>query len=76
MGKMAMLGLMVVLVYVGGTIYAEGSRNAFGGAFSFLAAGDDLPERASEAIATHKRVGKLAEDRINAGAERYEKFEP
>ena len=45
MGKMVFLAMMGGLIYVGMEIYDEGARNAFGGAFAFLAAGDDLPEQ-------------------------------
>jgi len=72
MGKLIVIAMMVGLVWVGATLYTEGARHAFGGAFSFLAAGDDLPERASEYASTPQRVGARAERSIQEGAARYE----
>lgn len=71
MGKLLVLATMVGLIWVGTEIYDQGARNAFGGFFSFLAAGDDLPERASEYASTPQRVGELVDQRIQQGADRY-----
>ena len=72
MGKMFIMAMMLVLIWAGMKIHTEGARHAFGGAFSFLAWGDQLPEQASEAVSNAKRVGEAVDHRIKESAARYE----
>jgi len=72
MGRAFGFAVMAGLIFIGATIYVDGPRNAFGGAFSFLAAGDDMPERASEYVSTPQRIGARVESSIQSGADRYE----
>jgi hypothetical protein len=74
MGKIVGMLLMVVAIWVGMEVYNEGADRAFGGTFSFLKAGDDLPERAVHRVSTPKRVGKKVDAAIRGGAERYERL--
>jgi hypothetical protein len=53
-------------------INTRGADNAFGGTFSFLNAGDDLPEKASAFVTTPRRMGAKVDAAIHEGAARYE----
>ena len=72
MGKLAVLIMMIGLIWIGMQVNSDGVDNAFGGAFSFLNARDDLPEKASEFVTT--RVGAKVDSAIQEGAARYEKM--
>lgn len=72
MGKLVVMTMMVGLCWVGLEVYTEGPRNAFGGVFSFLSAGDDMPEKAVEYVSTPQRVGRKVDAAIQEGAARYE----
>jgi hypothetical protein len=74
MGKLVVLLMMVGLIWVGSRIHQEGADTAFGGAFSFLTLGDDMPEKASAYVSTPRRVGAKVEASIQQGAARYEKI--
>ncbi len=72
MGKLVVMIMMVGLIWIGMQVNSEGIDNAFGGSFSFLNAGDDLPEKASALVATPRRVGAKVDAAIQEGAARYE----
>jgi hypothetical protein len=74
MAKLIGLLLMVGIVWVGMEVYNEGPDRAFGGAFSFLSSGKDLPDRVAERVSTPKRVGARVELLMQEGAARYEKL--
>jgi hypothetical protein len=74
MGKLVVLAMMVGLIWVGMEVYTEGANNAFGGVFSFLTAGDEMPEKASEYVSTPRRVGAKVDESIQQGAARYERL--
>ena len=76
MTKLLAVIAMVAIIWAGMKIYTEGAEHAFGGAFSFLTWGDDLPDRATEAVSNAKRVGEAVDQRIREGAARYEQAEP
>jgi hypothetical protein len=71
-GKLIVTAMMCGLIWVGMEIYSKGANNAFGGVFSFLTAGDDMPEKASEYVSTPRRVGNVVDERIQQGAARYD----
>jgi hypothetical protein len=72
MGRIVVIAMMAGLVWIGVEIHQHGVREAFGGTFAFLAAGDDLPERASEYVSRPQRIAREVDDRIREGAARYE----
>lgn len=64
--------LMIATMWIGMEIYTEGARHAFGGAFSFLAVGDTLPEKASRHVSTPKRIGEKVDGIMRENEDRYE----
>jgi len=74
MGKLVVMIMMIGLIWIGMQVNSNGVDNAFGGAFSFLNAKDDLPEKASAFVATPRRVGSKVDTAIQEGAARYEKM--
>ena len=74
MRKLIGWGLMIGLIWVGITIYTEGARNAFGGAFSFLVADDGAAERARDYVSTPKRMGEAVKRHVDEGADRYDEY--
>jgi hypothetical protein len=73
-GKLIVMVMMCGMIWVGMEIHTKGANNAFGGAFSFLTVGDDMPEKASEYVSTPRRVGNVVDERIQEGAARYDKM--
>jgi hypothetical protein len=71
-GKLIVMVMICGLIWVGMEVYSKGAHDAFGGTFSFLTTGDDMPEKASEYVSTPRRVGNLVDDRIREGAARYD----
>ena len=72
MRKLLALVLMAGLVWVGSTIYTEGPRQAFGGAFSFLAPGEAAPMPAVRQLSRARQTAGEVQAALDAEAERYE----
>ncbi len=72
MSKLVVMAMMIGLIWVAMEVNSKGTDNAFGGAFSFLNAGDNLPEKASAFVTTPRRMGAKVDAAIQEGAARYE----
>jgi hypothetical protein len=74
MAKTFALVLMIAAMWIGMEIYTEGSEHAFGGAFSFLAIGNDMPEKASHHVSTPQRVGAKVDGIMRENEARYQEM--
>ena len=72
MSKLVVMIMVVGLIWVAMEVNSEGTDNAFGGAFSFLNADDNLPEKASAFVTTPRRMGVKVDAAIQEGVARYE----
>jgi len=64
--------LMLATMWIGMTIYNDGAEHAFGGAFSFLAVGRDMPENLSQRVSTPQRVGAKVDGIMRESEARYD----
>lgn len=60
--------------YVGVVVYTDGPHRAFGGAFSFVTAGEDLPDKASHYATRGERVRERVEASMEESEARYERM--
>jgi len=72
LGKLMGLGFMMLALYVGLELYTEGPNRAFGGQFSFMSAGDDMPERASHYVTRGDRVRTKVQAAMRQSESRYD----
>lgn len=71
MSKLVVMIMMVGLIWVAMEVNSKSTTTPYG-AFSFLNAGDSLPEKASAFVTTPRRVGAKVDAAIQEGAARYE----